>query len=111
MRRHLTRRLVHEAPLRVEDGAGGWVQTWQERGAHWGEVRMRSGDLKPTEFGRTPRLGIRIQTHAVPQDHVSRPWPGHRLTDGMRRYIVDAVHESDPGGRFMTILAQEEVTE
>ncbi|TFL18596.1 head-tail adaptor protein [Jannaschia formosa] len=111
MARHLPRRLVHEVPLRVEDGAGGWVQSWEARGAHWCEVRMRSGDLKATEFGRTPRLGVRILTHAVPQDHVARPWPGHRLTDGLRRYIVDAVQESDAGGRFMTILAAEEVTQ
>ncbi|PWJ19149.1 head-tail adaptor protein [Jannaschia seohaensis] len=111
MPRQLTRRLTHEAPTRVEDGAGGWTRSWEMRGAHWCEVRMRSGQLRPTEFGRTPRLAVRIVTHAVPQDQPTRPWPGHRLSDLGRGYIVDAVHENDPNDRYMTILASEEVVE
>jgi hypothetical protein len=69
---------------------------------------MRSGGLKDTEFGRTPRLTLKITIHALPQDHPSRPWPGHRLVDGSRRYGVDAVHEGGDG-RWLTVLASEEV--
>jgi hypothetical protein len=71
---------------------------------------MRSGTLRDTEFGRTPRLRLRIVLHALPQDHPGRPWPGHRLIDGRRRYVVDAVHEGrDP--RLLTVLASEELPE
>ncbi len=107
MARAFTRRLVHLVPERVSDGAGGFTTLWQERGAIWCAMRMRSGDLKTTEFGRTPRLRVRITTHAVPQDHAARPWPGHRLDDGARSFVVDAVQESEGAGRYLTILATE----
>lgn len=107
MARAFTRRFVHSVPERTSDGAGGSVATWQERGALWCDMRMRSGDLKETEFGRTPRLRVRITTHAVPQDHDARPWPGHRLSDGARTFVVDAVQESAGSGRFLNILATE----
>lgn len=108
MRRTFSRRLIHESPVEISDGAGGLVLSWQLRGGLWCEVRMRSGQLKATEFGHTPRLAVRIVTHAIPAGHESCPAPGDRLTDGGRRYIVDAVHESGAGGRLMTILAREE---
>ena len=104
----LTRRLVHELPVFVPDGAGGRTRGWEARGAHWAELRMRSGRLAEREFGREPVLALRIVIHAVPEAHGARPWPGHRLTDGARRYVVEAVHEArDP--RYLTVLAREAV--
>ncbi|MGB3555853.1 MAG: head-tail adaptor protein [Jannaschia sp.] len=115
MAKVFTRRLVHLIPVRTDDGAGGYTETWSERGAHWGEVRMRSGALKATDFGRTPRLQVRIQLREVPQDHPARPWPGHRLRDGARIFSVEAVQESDRRARYLTVLAnevpREEITE
>ena len=49
-----TRRLTLEVPVRTPDGGGGQVRGWEERGAIWADVRMRSGGLKHSEFGRTP---------------------------------------------------------
>jgi head-tail adaptor len=104
----LTRRLAHEAPVDLPDGAGGWTRGWTELGAHWAELRMRSGRLREREFGHQPQCNLRIVIHAVPEGHAARPWPGHRLIDGARRYVVEAVHEArDP--RFLTVLAREEV--
>ena len=111
MGRTFSRRLIHEAPVEVPDGAGGFLQSWTALGALWCEVRLRSGGLKPSEFGRRPQLQVRITTHAVPQDHPARPWPGHRLIDGRRIFLVQAVQESDLRDRSLTILANEIPTE
>lgn len=107
MARQFTRRLEHMVAVRSDDGGGGYSEEWQVRGALWCEVRMRSGDLRETEFGQTPRQKLRIVTRAVPQDHPARPWPGHRLRDGKRVYVVDAVHEGDAAGITLAILADE----
>jgi hypothetical protein len=103
----LTRRLIHEVPVHRPDGTGGFERDWEVRGAHWAEMRMRSGGLPETEFGRSPRLAVRITIHAMPQQHAARPWPGHRLVDGLRTYLVEAVHEGRDT-RFLTVLASEE---
>ncbi|GIT91818.1 tail protein [Jannaschia pagri] len=107
MSRTFNRRMTHQVPVDTADGAGGFVRTWVSRGALWCEIRMRSGSLKATEFGDTARLKVRILTHAVPSDHDARPWPGHRMLDGPRTFVIDAVHESDSAGRYLTILATE----
>ncbi|MEM8851728.1 MAG: head-tail adaptor protein, partial [Pseudomonadota bacterium] len=78
-------------------------------GAIWAEVRMRSGDLRDTEFGETPRLKLRVTTHAVPEGHVMRPVVGDRVRDGARSYQVSAVHEGDGAGRTLALLVSEEV--
>jgi hypothetical protein len=78
-----------------------------EVGGLWAEVRMRSGALRATEFGDTPRLTLRITTHALPEGHEGRPVPGDRLRDGGRLYEVEAAHESDGRGRMLTVLAAE----
>lgn len=101
------RRLALLAPERSGDGAGGILTEWRERGALWASVRMRSGGSRATEFGRAPRLGLRITTHLLPQGHPMRPVPGHRLRDGGRLYAVEAVHESGGRGGGLAILATE----
>lgn len=107
MSRMLTRRLTHLAAVRTADGAGGFLESWVVQGAIWCEVRMRSGDLKQTEFGERPRLKVRILTRAVPPDHPARPRPGDHLQEGSRIYLVEAVHESDVQGHYLAILASE----
>ncbi|WP_298433158.1 head-tail adaptor protein [uncultured Jannaschia sp.] len=88
-----TRRLEHLVPVRVPDGGGGILRSWDARGVIWGRIQMRSGGLKATEFGRAPRLGVKIRTHHLPQGHPARPEMGHRLRDGTRLYEVEAVHD------------------
>ena len=106
MRGHwFNRRLILSKSARITDGAGGFVREWREQGAFWANVTMRSGDLKHTEFGRTPRLRIRIITHAIPDGHAMRPTTGDRLTDGGRTYEVQAVHDDE--GHLLSIFASE----
>ncbi|MEM8822176.1 MAG: head-tail adaptor protein [Pseudomonadota bacterium] len=104
-----SRRLMLERAVSVADGAGGFARVWTEIGAFWAEVRLRSGDLRDTEFGETPRLKLRVTTHAVPEGHAMRPLVGDRLRDGARVYQVSAVHEDDARGRFLVMLVSEEV--
>ena len=99
-----TRRLTLEVPERQPDGAGGQILVWSERGGLWAEVRMRSGSLQHGAYGRTPRLQVRIRTHAVPEGHRMQPDPGHRLRDGAKVYEIEAVHLDDDR-QLLTILA------
>ena len=105
MARVFTRRLVLSTAQEMPDGAGGTVRDWQERGALWAELRMRSGALRSTEFGRTPRLQVRITTHDLPEGHLMRPTTGDRLRDGNRTFEVQAVHSGER--RFLVVLASE----
>lgn len=105
MAKVFTRRLILSSLHRMPDGAGGTVDTWEEHGALWAEVRMRSGSLRYTEFGRTPRLQVRVTTYDLPDGHVMRPAVGDRLRDIGRTFEVQAVHSDDR--RFVAILASE----
>lgn len=105
MVRRFNRYLKLQAQTRRDDGAGGFVRVWEARGGLWAEVRMRSGDLRHTEFGRTPRLLLRITTPELAEAHPMRPLPGDRLLDGRRVFEVEAVHEGDR--RVLVILAAE----
>ena len=100
-----TRRLILAAPIRTPDGAGGFEVEWEERGALWVDMRMRSGSFRQTEFGRTPRATFRMETHHVPVGEPMRPVPGDRLLDGERIFEVDAIDDSPR--RTMQILATE----
>jgi head-tail adaptor len=103
-----SRRLLLERATAVTDGGGGWSETWAEVGAIWAAVRMRSGSMRDTEFGETPRLRLRITTPEVPEGHPVRVRRGDRLRDGLRVYGVSAVHEGE--GRTLVVLAAEEVS-
>ncbi len=106
MSRVFTRRLVLSAATEIADGSGGTSRDWVDRGALWAEVRMRSGTLRATEFGRTPRLQVRIRTHELPEGHSMRPATGDRLRDGGRTFEVQAVH---PGDRHVLIVLASEI--
>ncbi|WP_366140005.1 head-tail adaptor protein [uncultured Jannaschia sp.] len=103
--RAFDRRLTLQTSRRTADDAGGFGREWVEQGAFWGNVKMRSGDLKHTEFGRMRRLRVRIGTHAIPDGHPMRPAPGDRLIDGRRTYEIQAVH--DDNRHSLVILAEE----
>lgn len=106
----LTRRLALEEKQATPDGAGGFVQSWTVLGHHWAEVAARTGSARTGEFGTVSRLPLKITVRGVPQDHPARPQAGQRFHDGARVYAVDAVHEADPHGRYLTCFAHEEAT-
>jgi head-tail adaptor len=109
MSRIFSRHLLLERATWLSDGAGGQTRDWTVIGGLWAEVRMRSGGVSETEFGRLPRLRLRVATPALPVGEPMRPVPGDRLRDGTRIYAVTAAHEADGRGRVLTVLAEEEV--
>lgn len=107
----LTHRLTLEAPVRSPDGAGGAQEAWTTLGVLWAEVTPRSG--RDADVGRAPtaRMVYRITTRGAPAGHPERAWPGQRFRDGARLFHIYAVSERDPDGRYLTILAHEEVVQ
>jgi head-tail adaptor len=102
----LSRRLVLEAPERVADGAGGYVETWVARGAHWAEVVPRGAGREVD--AAASRLNLRITVRAAPPGAPSRPSAAMRFRDGERLYRIEAVTEADGLGRYLVCFATEE---
>lgn len=101
----LNRQLTLETPARLADGAGGFSESWQSLGTLWGAVQLRSG----REASGLSHSRFKITLRAAPEGHSMRPRADQRLVEGPRRYRIDAVHEADPQGRYLTCFAHEEV--
>lgn len=106
---HLSRRLVLEARQRVEDGAGGYIETWSARGVLWADMQARSGRERDGGDLTTAHTAYRIVVRGAPQGAPSRPAPGMRFREGGRAFQIQAVSERDPTGRYLTCFAIEEV--
>ena len=106
---HLARRLVLEAPVRTSDEAGGIIENWIALGVHWADVRLRSGRETAMAIGRGSEADYRIVVRAAPHGAASRPLPGQRFVEGVRRFLIEAVGDSDPKNRYLTCFAREEV--
>jgi head-tail adaptor len=102
----LSRRLVLEAPDRVPDGAGGYMETWVARGWHWAELVPRGAGREVA--ASASRLSFRITVRSAPQGTPSRPTPAMRFRDGTRLFRIEAVTETDPSGRYLLCFASEE---
>ncbi|WP_264213734.1 head-tail adaptor protein [Leisingera thetidis] len=103
----LSRQLVLEDPQRTSDGAGGYAETWVALGTLWAEVKSLSGRLAGDSLSLQK---YRITLRASPDGFASRPRPDQRFRDSNRIYRIDAVAESDPGARYLTCFAVEEVS-
>lgn len=101
----LSRPLVLEVPVRLADGAGGFVPGWEVRGTLWAEVVARRGG----EGAGVARASYRITVRAASQGAPSRPLAGQRLRDGARLFAIAAVTESAAGPGYLTLWAEEEV--
>ena len=102
----MNRRLLLEAPERLEDGAGGFSEIWVALGHVWAAVETRGAGR---EVDQAARLLLKITMRAVPQGAAARPDARMRFRDGERVYRIEAVHESDPTGRTLSCFAVEEV--
>ncbi|WP_288948190.1 head-tail adaptor protein [uncultured Paracoccus sp.] len=105
--------LVVESSARLPDGMGGFRQSWQEVGRIWAEMRSGAGGERVAALGTQSVVTWRITVRAAPAGDARRPRPGQRLRLGegaqARRFRIDAVAESDPGGRWLVCIAQEEI--
>lgn len=106
---HLTRQLTLEAPQRLPDEAGGFSESWVALGTLWAEVTPRTGREKVGEAITISAMNFRITVRGAPPGAESRPKPDQRFRDGNRLFLIQAVSERDPAGRFLTCFATEEV--
>ena len=104
-RPHLSRQLVLEDPRRLPDGAGGYIESWSALGTLWAEVTALSGRNADQQSLQRYRITVR----AAPVGATARPRPDQRLREGTRRFRIDAVSEADPGARYLTCFAVEEL--
>lgn len=105
----LNRRLILEAPDRIADGAGGFLESWVELGELWADVRSRTGRERNGGDFPVSTVSYRIIVRGSPIGSVARPLPQQRFRDGARVYVINAVAELDPNGRYLTCFVDEEV--
>ena len=105
----LNRLLVLEGATRSADGAGGFSESWAALGELWAEVSARTGRERAGAGVLVSSVSYRIVVRAAPVGAASRPRPEQRFRDGTRLYVIQAVAEHDPDGRFLTCFADEEV--
>ncbi len=106
---HLNRALVLEAVARTPDGAGGFTEAWTALGALWAEVLPGSGNDTLGEERMLSAVPYRVTVRAAPVGAPSRPKAGQRLREGSRLFLIQAVTERDPDGRYLICFSREEV--
>ena len=105
----LNRALLLEAPERVADGAGGFVEGWIVLGTLWAQVEARTGRETATAGAPISRMAWKIVVRGAPFGSPERPKPEQRFRDGDRVYVIQAVAERDTEGRYLTCFADEEL--
>ena len=108
MRVHLNRKLVLEAPQRVQDGAGGHSEVWTAVGTVWAQVTAGTGREIAGQFVTVSSVPYKIVVRGAPVGAPSRPKPDQRFREGSRIFLIKAVADRDPEGRYLTCFAQEE---
>jgi len=106
---HLNRKLMLEAPLRVADGAGGYVETWSPLGMLWANLRAGTGRARDVGSAPVSQVPYRITVRSAAPGAPSRPAPEQRFREGPRIFRIVAVSDSDPEGRYLTCHSIEEV--
>ena len=104
----LTRLMVLETPVRIQDGAGGHTTNWTPKGSLYVEVKPGAGRQARGEITALSRLTCRIITRAAAIGTASRPVPGDRFREGSRLFRVDAVAAYDRGAHYLTCYTVEE---
>jgi head-tail adaptor len=106
---HLNRALELQEVIRTTDGAGGYTEVWTVLGTLWSEVLPGSGSDVLGEERMLSAVPYRVTVRGAPVGAASRPKAGQRFREGARLFLIQAVTERDPGGRFLTCFAREEV--
>lgn len=104
----LNRRLALERLDRVPDGSGGFSDIWMPLGTLWAEIRPSTGRERAGEAALMSVVPVQIVLRGAPLGSSMRPEAGQRLREGARVYVIEAVAERDPAGRYLTCFAKEE---
>lgn len=105
----LNRALVLEGVVRTSDGAGGFTEVWTGLGSLWAEVVPGSGSDTLGEERMLSAVPYRVTVRGAVVGASSRPRAGQRFREGARLFLIQAVTERDPDGRYLTCFAREEV--
>ncbi|MEX2520485.1 MAG: phage head closure protein [Paracoccaceae bacterium] len=91
----LTRRLVLEERESAPDGAGGSVEAWAARGAHWAAVSAVSA--RERTFGARPASAVthRALIRFCEFGTLERPVADQRFREGERIFAIRGVSEAD----------------
>ncbi|MBN8957770.1 MAG: phage head closure protein [Rhizobiales bacterium] len=100
----LRERVVLEAPVESDDGAGGVVRTYATQATLWAEIIAVSakGALVADAAGASVTHRITIRSGV---DVTMR----HRFRLGARIFEIVSMRDADPQGRLMLIEARERV--
>lgn len=101
-------RLALEAPLRVDDGAGGYRVTWRRLGWLWGAMDAGTGRERGAQVGPESVVRWRIAVRGAVAGDPRRPVAGQRFRLGARLFRIAAVAERDRAGRWLDCFATEE---
>ena len=104
----LNRQLAVETRALAPDAAGGFTETWIASGTIWAAIRPSRGRVTAGETHASGRVNWTILVRGAPDGDPARPVPGQRLRDGARTWRIRTVAEHDPGGRFLSLTAEEE---
>ena len=106
---HLNRALVLEGVVRAPDGAGGFTEAW----GSWARFGPRCcpgpAATRWAKSGCCRRCLTGSPCGARRPGSASRPKAGQRFREGTRLFLIQAVTERDPPGRYLTCFAREEV--
>lgn len=100
----LNRRLVLEAPVETDDGAGGVTRSFSAIVTLWASVTPVSAQ----EEIEAARLGARV-THRISIRFSSDITTRHRFRDGSAIYRIVSLRDRDGRKRFVDIAAEERI--
>jgi len=103
------RHVVLEAPTRNPDGAGGYVESWDEVGQMWVYIKASTGRESSANLLTKSSVRYQIWVRGAGVTSPQRPKPEQRFRDGGRIYRIVAVKEADSFGRQLICHAEEEV--
>lgn len=104
----LTRTMILEDAVRVDDDAGGHVTTWQALGTLYADVKSGTGRQTGGIVATLSKFTCRVIVRAAPEGAPSRPKAGQRLRESNRVFRIDAVAAFDRGAHYLTCFVVEE---
>jgi head-tail adaptor len=99
-----------QTTIRTADNAGGFDEAWQPLGTLWAELTARDGSEILGQGGPVGQTRYRVVVRAAPVGSTARPAAGQRFMLQDRPLTIRAVTEMDSSGRYLTCLADAEVT-
>ncbi|MDQ0319603.1 SPP1 family predicted phage head-tail adaptor [Pararhizobium capsulatum DSM 1112] len=99
----MSARLDLERLVATPDGQGGEVKSFEQIGAVWARVEPLAAVT--TDSGGVQQVTV---THEILVRHRGDLVSGMRFAKGLRRFLVQTVHDPDEDGRYLICRCTEE---